>query len=273
MMKNNYQEIYGDLSQAILSEKELNENIIKYQATKDSDALTKIVKSNLRLIIKIAEGFKVYNLDTSILVDCGVIGLIKALDKFDVSKGVRLSVFANQNIRREMLDEIQKICTTVSVSEHYHKNRNNYKKLLEKYKSQGKELTDEEAMKNLGISQNILDKIKLLVSINTFQVPIMQEKNEDDEHYNNTTQLVAEGEDFLDIVINNEKTEKLYKALNKEDLLTEQERDILYRKFGLKTGREETLQQIADRYGVSKERIHQIKKKALAKLRIELEEK
>ena len=271
-MKNNYQEIYGDLSQSILSERELNECIKKYQETKDLEALNKIVKSNLRLIIKIAESYQVYNLDTSILVDCGVIGLIKSLENFDLSKGKKLSSFAAEFIKREMLDELQQVCTSLTVTRHYHKNRNKYKKILEEYKSQGKELTDEEAMKILNIkSKDKLNKVKALVQINTITMPIMQEKN-DDEEYNNK-QLIASGPDCIDIAITNEKNEKLYAALNKKGLLTDQERDVLYSKFGLRTGEEESLTAIAKRYGVTKERIHQIKKRALEKMQNELKNK
>ena len=270
-IKTNYQKIYGDLSNAILSQDELNECIKKYQETKDQDALDKIVKSHLRLIIKMAEKTNTYNIDPTILVDAGVMGLIESLEHFNPTRGVKLSAYASQNIKRKMLDEMQVIYTNLGVSTHYHNKRNTYKKYYDEYSARGEEFSDQEAMKVMDIKrQSTLDKTKNLLSINSLSVPINSAKDEDED--NNSRQLVAPIEDYADMVIKEEEANALHKALNKPRLLTRQERDIVCCKFGLYGKDPETLQQIADKYDVSKERIHQIKKKALEKLKKELEE-
>lgn len=267
-MNKKYQQVYGELKNAELDEKELQERIIRYKKDKNQQDLDAIVKSHLKLIIYIAESYHVYGrIDTFSLVDAGVVGLLQALEVYDPSFNAKLASFANNYIKRAMLDEIQMGCTTISVSRHYHELRSKYKELIEKYSKEGKELKDEKAMELLSINLMTLNKVKNLVSISSLSIPlIVRDDDEDDKNYD----YPSPERDFLENLIEKEEHEALYEALEEEGLLTEQERNVIYRHFGLKNYKAETLEHIAQDYKISKARICQIKNNALEKLEYKL---
>jgi RNA polymerase sigma-32 factor len=234
----------------------------------DLEAARQLVLSHLRFVVHLARSYRGYGLPESDLIQEGNVGLMKAVKRFNPEVGVRLVSFAVHWIKAEMHEyilrnwRIVKIATTKAQRKLFFNLRSSKKRLGWLTRDETKAVAEE-----LGVSEQEVTRMegRLAASDVTFETPA----DADDEatgtapiHY-----LEAPGADPADLVEDDDwqsdSSEKLHVALTDLD---DRSRDVIERRW--LTDDKTTLQDLADEYGVSAERIRQIEKSAMKKLKL-----
>jgi len=253
----------------ILSPEQEYELAIELYENGNLSAAKKLVLAHMRFVAFIAHGYKGYGLEQADLIQEGTIGLMKAVKRFNPYKKVRLSSFAVYWIRAEIHEyifknwKIVKVATTKAQRKLFFKLRKAKSRIYQSLTSD----QAEEIATNLGVRKK--DVIEMESRLQLSDVAF--EVNDDEDTYTPEQYLSDPGDTPEQLVLNDnsqrDQNNKLYQALS---TLDERSIDILRSRY-LKE-KKSTLHTLADKYGVSAERVRQLEYKAIKKLKERLEE-
>ena len=232
----------------------------------DEEARSRLIRSNLRLVVKIAHDFKGLGLPLLDLISEGNIGLMRAVDKFDPSKGAKLSSYAawwiKQSMRRALSNQSRIIRIPTQSGQNLSKLKNARVKLVEKL---GREPTDKELSEETKLPERTVTALRL-AQITTISLHDPIQHGEDGEFRDI---IPDEKSTSPDALVRDEET--LRNMLKLVDTLDERERNILTLRFGLNGEEPKTLEEVSQSIGRTRERVRQIQNYALEKLRKKLE--
>jgi RNA polymerase primary sigma factor len=228
----------------------------------DKKAREQMIKANLRLVVKIARDYEGIGLPLLDLISEGNIGLMKAVERFDPAKGGKLSTYGSwwikQSIKRALANQSKTIRLPVHLVDKISKMRRTSMRLQEEL---GREPTDEELGEELGITASRVAQMRMAaIRPASLDAPI------GDEDSNNFAEVVQDESADTPYEQLEEKTvTRMLQEMVKT--LDPREATILRARFGLDGGPEKTLEEVGQKFGVTRERVRQIQNIALKKLR------
>ena len=239
-------------------ELELSERVTKG----DQEAKNRLAEANLRLVVSIAKRYVGRKLSFLDLIQEGNMGLMKAVEKFDSTKGFKFSTYATwwirQAITRAIADQAKTIRIPVHMVETINKLKRHQRQLTLEL---NREPTIEELAEKIELTP---DKVREIIKIDIDPISLEKPTREDED---STVADFIKDESTLspeDYAINEVLKDIIADALN---TLTDREKQVLKLRFGLEDGTNRTLEEVGNIFGVTRERIRQIEAKALRKLK------
>jgi len=234
----------------------------------DKAARSLMIRSNLRLVVKIAHDYANLGLPLLDLISEGNIGLMKAVERFDPAKGGKLSTYAawwiKQSIKRALANQSKTIRLPVHLVDKISKMR---RVALQMSEELGREPTDDELAEEVGLSSGKISQLKT-VSIRpaSLDAPISDDDSTEFGEIVGDLEALTPFENLRDKNLRDEVSDLL-------GVLDEREKKIIFSRFGLDGGKAKTLEEVGKKFGVTRERIRQLQNIALMKLRRALQKK
>ena len=250
-----------EIGRVPLLDAEREAELAKRMSEGDEEAKRELVEANLRLVVSIAKRYVGKGLFFLDLIQEGNLGLMKAVSKFDYTKGYKFSTYATwwirQAITRAIADQARTIRIPVHMVETIHKVTKVSRQMLQE---KGREVSAAEVAKEMNMNP---DKVREIMKIAQDPISLETPVGEEDSHIG----------DFIEDQESPAPAEAASYELLREQLnevlhtLTPREEQVLRLRFGLEDGRQRTLEEVGQQFNITRERIRQIEAKALRKLR------
>ena len=243
-------------------EQELAKKIIEGTEAEANEAKKRLAEANLRLVVSIAKRYVGRGMQFLDLIQEGNLGLLKAVDKFDYTKGFKFSTYATwwirQSITRSIADQARTIRIPVHMVETINRLVRTQRQMLQEL---GREPTPEELAERLDTPvARVRDIMQISQEPVSFETPIGEEE---DSHLGDFIQ-----DDSSQVPVDAAAERLLHEQLmNVINQLSDREQKVLKLRFGLVDGKPRTLEEVGKEFNVTRERIRQIEAKALRKLR------
>jgi RNA polymerase primary sigma factor len=234
----------------------------------DKEARAKMIRANLRLVVKIAHDYNNLGLPLLDLISEGNIGLMKAVERFDPAKGGKLSTYAawwiKQSIKRALANQSKTIRLPVHLVDKISKMR---RVALQMSEELGREPTDDELAEEVGMASAKVSQLKT-VSIRpaSLDAPISDDDTTEFGEIVGDEEALTPFEHLRDQNLRDEVADLI-------SVLDDREKKIIFSRFGLDGGKPKTLEEVGRKFGVTRERIRQLQNIALMKLRRALQKK
>lgn len=245
------------------------ENVLAEKILKgDADAVAYMVCCNLRLVVKIAREYSNYGVPLLDLISEGSIGLIHAVRRFNPEKGGKLSTYASWWIKQSIKKALARQSRTIRLPVHFSDKLSRVRKVSQRLGDElGREPSDEEVSAEIGIDETKVARLKI-AGLKTTSLDATVGGDDDTE----LIELVGDedAQDPFEMLQDKNLLQELGGLLK---LLTVRERKILSHRFGLEGAKAQTLEEVGEVMGITRERVRQVQNKALEKLRKEFSKK